>query len=319
MKFFERLLRALLTNWREKVVSLALAGVLYAYVDNLKIGTVALNLPVVYLGMPQTLAFAEDPPRFLEVRLRGDKEKLNFPTSKLRAEIDMKGASVERISYPVIFDDRQLPEGVTAVEPPQFVRIKLERAVQRFVFIRPLVTGDPEQGFRRGRITLQPDRVVIRGSEQKIRAVRELVAGPIDIAGAQASLTRPFFLKEPPGVEIISGTEGQLTVQILRQEQDADRLIDTPILLRNAPAGLTASASPASARILIQGEPDALADLEKSDVEAFVDLTGLDLTGEVQNITVEVPVKYNLLKKGIRALAAGTDPEFVSVKFERAK
>lgn len=319
MKLFQRLLRALLTNWREKVVSLALAGVLYAYVENLKIGTVALNLPVVYLGMPQTLAFADDPPRFLEVRLRGDKEKLNFPTSKLRAEIDMKGASVERMSYPVIFDDRKLPEGVTAVEPPQFLRLKLERAVQRFVFIRPLVTGDPDAGFRRGRITLLPDRVVIRGSDEKIRAVRELVAGPIDIAGAQATLTRPFFLKEPPGVEIVGGIEGQLTVQILRQDQDADRSLDVPILLRNAPAGVTASVSPASARVLIQGDADAVADLEKADVEAFVDLTGLDLTGEVQNITVEVPVKYNLLKRGIRASAASADPEFVSVKFERAK
>jgi hypothetical protein len=177
-------MRLLLANWREKIISLVLAGVLFAYVDNLKIGTVALNLPVVYTGMPQSLAFAEDPPRFLEVRLRGDKERLNFPTSKMRVEIDMKGAVVERMSYPVTLDERLLPEGVSFVEPPQFLRIKLERSVQRIVFIRPIVSGTPDAGFRRGRVTVQPDRVVIRGAEEKIRAVRELTAGPIDISGA---------------------------------------------------------------------------------------------------------------------------------------
>jgi YbbR domain-containing protein len=312
-------MRLLLANWREKIISLVLAGVLFAYVDNLKIGTVALNLPVVYTGMPQSLAFAEDPPRFLEVRLRGDKERLNFPTSKMRVEIDMKGAVVERMSYPVTLDERLLPEGVSFVEPPQFLRIKLERSVQRIVFIRPIVSGTPDAGFRRGRVTVQPDRVVIRGAEEKIRAVRELTAGPIDISGAQATLTRPFFLKEPPGVDVVGGPEVQLTVQVIRQEEEAERQLDAAISLRNVPAGLTAAVSPPSVRILVQGEAEVIGDLDPADVEAFVDLTGLELTGDVDTITVDMPVKFNLLKRGIRAAVASSDPEFVSVKFEKAK
>lgn len=319
MSRLDRLLRAFLVNWREKIISLVLAGVLFAYVDNLKIGTVALNLPVVYTGMPQSLAFAEDPPRFLEVRLRGDKEKLNFPTSKMRVEIDMKGAAAERMSYPITLDERLLPEGVSFVEPPQFMRIKLERSVQRFVFIRPVVSGSPDSGYRRGRVTVQPDRVVIRGAEEKIRAVRELTAGPIDISGAQATLTRPFFLKEPPGVDVVGGPEVQVTVQVLRQEEEADRQVEVPLSLRNVPAGLTANVNPATVRILVQGDAETIGDLEPADVEAFVDLTGLDLTGDVDTITVDMPVKFNLLKRGIRAAAAGSDPEFVSVKFEKAR
>lgn len=312
-----RVMRAVLSNWREKVISLLLAVVLFAYVENLKIGTVPLNLPVVYLNMPPNLAFADDPPRFMEVRLRGDKEKLNFPTSKLRIEVDMKTATVDRMSYSVWLDDRKLPEGVVVVEPPTFIRVKLEKAVQRFVFVRPIVTGSPDSGYRKGRVSVQPDRVIVRGSDDKLRTIKELTAGPLDIGGAQGNVTKPFFLIAPPGIEILGGPEVQVTVQVLRTEESADRGVETGIILRNIPQGLTASVTPQTAKVMIQGDADALESLEKTDVEAWVDLAGLDLTGDVQNITVEVPVKFNLLKRGIRASASASDPEFVSVKFGR--
>ena len=106
MSIFRRLLRSLTWHWKEKIICLLMASGLWFYVDNLKIGTISLNVPVSYRNKPVDLDFAQDPPRFIEVKLRGDKERLNFPTTKLRAEVDLKGATAERKTYAYSIDTR---------------------------------------------------------------------------------------------------------------------------------------------------------------------------------------------------------------------
>ncbi|MBL8018117.1 MAG: YbbR-like domain-containing protein [Leptospirales bacterium] len=305
-------------HWLAKILCLFAALLLAVYVDNLKIGTVALNLPVVYRNKPETLSFVNDPPRFMEIKFRGDKEKLNFPTTKLRVEVDLKDASDQRRNYPVFIDSRLFPQTVELLDAPTQVALRFEKSTQKLILLRVTTTGNPKTGFKKGRVILSPDRIRLLGSQERLSSIREIVLPPIDIGGASENVIRTVVAREPESVQFLSPPEIEVTVVILANQEQNQKTVDVPIQMRNVVANVVPTIGVKSVHILVQGDADSLGDVDSHDIDAFLDLAGLEITGDVDNLTFEIPVKAHI-KNNPKVTVVSLDPEFVSVKFEKKK
>ncbi|MCE9599022.1 MAG: hypothetical protein K8S54_13740 [Spirochaetia bacterium] len=305
-------------HWLAKVLCLAAALLLAVYVDNLKIGTVALNLPVVYRNKPDSLSFVSDPPRFIEVKFHGDKERLNFPTTKLRVEVDLKDASEERRNYPVFIDSKLFPQTVELMDPPTQLSLRFEKSIQKLILLRVTTTGNPKTGFKKGRVILNPDRIRLLGSQERLQSVREIVLPSIDIGGASENVIRTVVAREPDNVQFLSPSEIEVTVTILPNQEQNQKTIDIPVQLRNPGANVIPSIEVKSVHVLIQGDADSVGDIDAHGIDAFVDLAGLEITGDVDTLSFEIPVKA-LIKNHPKVSVVSVEPEFISVKFEKKK
>ncbi len=313
-----RVLAVILSRWKEKTISLLLALGLWFYVENLKIGTISLNVPVIYRGKPDGLEFSQEPPRFIEVKIRGDKERLNFPTTRLRAEVDLKGASADRTLYPVTIDEKLFPENVEIVDPAAHMSIRFEKSVMRFISLRPVVTGTPKDGFKRGRVVVIPDRIRIQAGQERLQAINEIALPPVDISGASQTLTRVVPIRAPAGTAIPGAAEAEVTVVIVPMEHEAEKTLEVPLSFRNPSPGIVPSTQVHHVRITVHGESGSIKDLEESDVDAYLDLAGLDVSGDTESLVFEIPVRI-LLKKPGKNSVVSSDPDTVSVRFERKK
>ncbi|HMY45736.1 MAG TPA: CdaR family protein [Leptospiraceae bacterium] len=318
MSIFRRLLRSLTWHWKEKIICLLMASGLWFYVDNLKIGTISLNVPVSYRNKPVDLDFAQDPPRFIEVKLRGDKERLNFPTTKLRAEVDLKGATAERKTYAYSIDTRLFPENVEMVDTVTSLHIQLEKSMVRFVVLKATTMGSPKSGFKRGRVLIMPDRAKVQGGTERMQSVREIMLPPIDITGASSNVMRSVPVVEPPGTTLLSPPEVEVTVVIVSDEKESEKTLEIPVTFRNASPGVTPTSQTRTVRVTVHGDSDMIKDVGESDVDAFLDLAGLDLTGDVDMVTFEIPVRVVLRKPG-KGSVVSADPDFAVVRFDRKK
>src|SRR5678810_1462343 len=147
----ERLLRKLFVeDWSLKLLSLAIAIVLWLAVTGQNQPVTAhLNVQLNFIR-PPSLEISNDPPRTVDVMLTGSRNKLDDLSSlDLVATVDISdqrpGERVLRLA-----DKAQitLPQGIKVDGyQPSAIPIRLEEIVERQVEVEPKLEGKPADGF----------------------------------------------------------------------------------------------------------------------------------------------------------------------------
>src|SRR5215207_8211510 len=147
----EKLLRKIfLEDWSLKLLSLAIALVLWLLVTGQNEPVTAhVNVQLNFIR-PQALELSNDPPRTVDVMLTGSRNKLDDLTSlDLVATVDISdqraGERVLRLA-----DKAQivLPQGIKVDGfQPSSVPIRLEEIIERQVAVEPKLEGKPHDGL----------------------------------------------------------------------------------------------------------------------------------------------------------------------------
>src|SRR5919206_2929866 len=147
----EKLLRRVfIEDWSLKLLSLAIALVLWLMVTGQNQPVTAhVNVQLNFIR-PQSLEISNDPPRTVDVMLTGSRNKLDDLTSlDLVATVDISdqraGERVVRLA-----DKAQipLPQGIKVDGfQPSAIPVRLEEIVERQVSIEPKLEGKPDDGF----------------------------------------------------------------------------------------------------------------------------------------------------------------------------
>src|SRR5919112_3425239 len=148
----DKLLRKIfIEDWSLKLLSLAIAIVLWLVVTGQNEPVTAhLNVQLNFIR-PQSLEISNDPPRTVDVMLTGSRNKLDDLTSlDLVATVEISeqraGERVLRLA-----DKAQipLPQGVKVDGfQPSAIPIRLEQIVERQVPIAPKLEGKPADGYQ---------------------------------------------------------------------------------------------------------------------------------------------------------------------------
>jgi YbbR domain-containing protein len=202
----EKLLRRIfIEDWSLKLLSLAIAVVLWLLVTGQNQPVTAhVNVQLNFIR-PPSLEISNDPPRTVDVMLTGSRNKLDDLTSlDLVATVDISdqraGERVLRLA-----DKAQivLPQGIKVDGfQPSAVPIRLEEIIERQVAVEPKLEGKPHDGFEVYSVYPNKGSVAVRGPMTRVNALQKVATESIWLAGQKESFTASNIALDVPDPKV---------------------------------------------------------------------------------------------------------------------
>ena len=191
----EKLLRRIfIEDWSLKLLSLAIAIVLWLLVTGQNQPVTAhVNVQLNFIR-PQTLEISNDPPRTVDMTVTGSRNKLDDLTSlDLVATVDVSdqhaGERVLRLAEKARIT---LPPGIKVEGfQPSAIPVRLEEIVDRQVPIDPKLEGKPDDGLEVYSVYPNKNTVSVRGPASHVNALQKVATESIWLAGHKESFTAP--------------------------------------------------------------------------------------------------------------------------------
>jgi len=257
-----------------KVMSIALAALLWLIVAGEQIVERALRIPLEFTNMPSQLEPVGDPPDVVDVRVRGSSGRLSrIAAGEVVAVVDLQGARPGQRLFHVSGSDVRAPFGVEVLQvAPSSLYMTFEPSATKSVPVMPEVEGEPAAGFEIATRAADPATVEVVGPQSAVAALTTAITEPVSVSGASASV-----------VEMVSVGVSDPTVRLVRAEPVRVTVTVRPAQLRWAVQGVPvkvlnatgrAAVSPTVVTIHVRGPRDAMG-ADARSFDASVDVTGL--------------------------------------------
>jgi len=177
------------------------------------------------------------------------------------------------------------------------VRIPIEpSSYYRSLAVKVVLEGNIAPDYSNPYISVEPPSVTVFGSPGVIAALPGFIeTEPIDVEGAQADVIVRPALNVPPDVAVVSGQQVEVKISIEAIQSSLTMEI-TPELQGLRP-GLTATVSPETVEVILNGPLPLLETLEADDVRVVLDL--FDLPCETHQIEPQVVVPEGVTAQNI--------------------
>ena len=215
----------LLKNLPFKLVSLAIAVMLWWAVGRDQPIEIPMTVPLEFQNAPANLEINSDYPLQARVTLRGPERRLQaMNRSQVHAVLDLQHAGPGERTFDLLRTNIHLPRNVEVVQivPGQF-HISFDRRATRSVPVEPRVIGSLLSGYGIAAVTASPATVTIVGPEQRVQAIQTAMTDPVDASGVvgSATFTTHAYVSDPlVRVETPGGI--QVTVSTAKVPERAD-------------------------------------------------------------------------------------------------
>jgi YbbR domain-containing protein len=180
-------------NWPAKVISLALAMVIFVFHSMSSLSERFFSVPLVFESQTNIIS-ASPYPRTIRITLRGDASIIySIQEDDIQAYVDMSRYHNPG-NYQVIVQLRK--KGTALDVSPLDIRIEpgeipltLDYKISKFVPLKPDIQGDVEPGYMLNSYSLNPAQVIIDGPSRLIGNIAELNTDVIELAGHLENFT----------------------------------------------------------------------------------------------------------------------------------
>lgn len=177
----------LLRNWELKLLSLALAFVLWLSLipEEKTFSEKTLTIPLETLNIPADLELVEKPETTIDVTVRAPNRLIDaISAANVSAKLNLAQASIFQQEYPLNETMISIPPGTEVVRiSPNKVKLRLERTKEMMLDVVPTIIGQVGEDFRLVRVDVMPPRVAVRGPESKLREKDKVTTSPINVSG----------------------------------------------------------------------------------------------------------------------------------------
>jgi len=184
-------MRILLENWKIKLLCVMLASVLFAYVQYTRNVTQEIHVRVEEPELPGDLVFAEAPPSFMKVSIRGPREGVGFEATDLRIILTRPGDLEPGPNRFRATLTPKLPEGLKPIYDEE-VTIQLGRAMEREMPVIPVFETPLPDDRQIGYLTIRPRTVRLRGPAGVLEEMKVVRAGPVAITDLSIGETSAY-------------------------------------------------------------------------------------------------------------------------------
>jgi YbbR domain-containing protein len=206
----------------------------------------------------------------------------------LRADVDREVALVAKDAAGETIDTLTLEPAVAEVTLPVE-----QQGGYRDVVVKAVIRGQVKSGYRLTGISVFPPLVTLFSTDPA--AVANLPGyvetEPLDISGAQADVSGSLKLTLPANVTAVG--EPVIFVQVGVAAIEDSVTVTRDVRQQGLAPGLSARLSPTSVDVIVSGPVPLLKALRASDVEVYLDLTGL-APG-----TYQLQVSYRVLSAAV--------------------
>ena len=155
------LLRAFCTrNLGLKVLSLAIAMLLWWTVAREPEAQMVMRVPIEFYHVPKDLQFSSETVPQAQIRVRGPAHVMReLAQADVHPVIDLSNATAGEQTFPIRSNSIRLPKGaqIEQIIPAQ-LRLSFDRPLQRTVPVRARITGVLVSGFRIASIVVDPQK-----------------------------------------------------------------------------------------------------------------------------------------------------------------
>lgn len=274
----EKLLRKIfLEDWSLKLLSLAIAVVLWLVVTGQNEPVTAhVNVQLNFIR-PQMFEISNDPPRTVDVMLTGSRNKLDDLTAlDLVATVDLSDQrSGERVLRLADKAQISLPQGVKVDGfQPSAIPIHLEPVIERQVTIEPRLEGKPEEGYELYSVRPNKGSVTVRGPESRVNAIEKVFTESVSLAGRKQTFTANLGIDVPDmKVDLVDPV---VTVEFEIGERAVEKIFSgVPVYDSN---GNPMQRPPMD--VTVSGPPSILDGLKLEDLKIVLGWDGLHSTPE---------------------------------------
>ena len=175
-----------------KVMSIALAALLWLAVAGEQIVERALRIPLEFTNRPAQLEPVGEPLDVVDVRVRGSSGRLSrIAAGEVVAVVDLTGARPGQRLFHVSASDVRAPFGVEVVQvAPTTLYMTFEPPLTKTVPVIPEVEGDPAPGYEVAVRSADPATVEIIGPKSAVTEMKAAITEPVSVAGESKSIVR---------------------------------------------------------------------------------------------------------------------------------
>jgi YbbR domain-containing protein len=254
-----------LEDWSLKLLSLAIALVLWLVVTGQNQPVTAhVNVQLNFIR-PQSLEISNDPPRTVDVMLTGSRSKLDDLTAlDLVATVDISDQQPgERVLRLADKAQISLPQGVKVDGfQPSAIPIRLEQIIERQVPLEPKLEGKPAEGYQVYGVRPSKGSVLVRGPESRVNAMQKVSTESIRLTGHKESFTARNLGVDVPDAKIRL-LDPVVSVEIDIAEVPVERTFSgVASSVVNDKSGISRSAT-----ITVSGPPSILDKLKPEDLQ----------------------------------------------------
>jgi hypothetical protein len=299
----KKLLARAVENWPAKVLSVALAMVLFVFHR-------MSNLEERFFSAPLQIALQEDMvpasfyPRMIRVSLRGEANSI-YPILEDDIEVFLdltKHTEPGAYRAPVQIRKMGTALGVEPLEvtvDPAEVSVELDKKISKYVSLVPSFQGYPAEGYELASYALSPNQVVVDGPLRIMEDLSELSTDIVDLGGRNEDFSLPVKIMNRDSLLVIRGdgiTEFRGVVTRLVSVRSIDNL---PVRISGLPEQFIAEPAVSSGSVRLEFE-ESKADLG-SDLSQnlFLSLNcgDIDAPGVYDiPVQVEVPAPFTLIR-----------------------
>lgn len=256
----------------------------------------------VHLTGTPAAGFAASAPRWtpLESTVAGSQSEVarvaaivaELNVDGLRADVDRDVALTARDAAGMAID------GVSLSPATAEVTLTLEQqGGYRDVVVKAVIRGQVKSGYRLTGISVFPPLVTLFSADPAAvaRLPGYVETEPLDISAAQSDVSGSLTLTLPAGVTAVG--EPVIFVQVGVAAIEDSVTVTRDVRPQGLAPGLSARLSPASVDVILSGPVPLLKALRASDVEVYVDLSGLT-PGSYQ-----LQIAYRVLLEGVQVEA----------------
>lgn len=281
------------SNWAAKLVSIAVAVLLYFSYQILSLDTksFSVSLQVRESGV---FSLSDDPPSFVRVTVRGKAEQIAaVRKSNIKAYVDASTVVNEGVAYlPVKL---ALADYFTLIDPldvqvkPHMLSLAFEASDSKIVPIKPLFSDAVPQGYEVRSWKITPANVKVSGPKSAISALEYVYSEALSLSGKKASFSSP--LKIGTVAERLTVEKpAKIVIAVDIGTQSAQRTFtDVSVKPLNLASSLVIVHPLKTVNLVLSGNKTELDSFTLSEQAVQADFTDVDKPG-----TYTVPLRVNV-------------------------
>lgn len=214
-------------NWILKAVSLCLAVMLWYFVVGEDQVDMNIQVPIEIINLPANLTIANEYKKNIDVAVRGPRSViLDLRNRNITRPVDLSSAQPGTI---VIKNDERsipLPKGILVQRlQPTNITLLLDQLTQKNFPIKTVTEGKPAPGYELGKISIDPDHLIISGPRAILENEQSLKTYAINLNGLDHTTTIQVHLNLKPEFFDLIG-ETVVTAQVEIKEKLEERTVE---------------------------------------------------------------------------------------------
>jgi YbbR domain-containing protein len=305
-----KIILSLAENWPAKVLSVALALILFVFHEMNTLTTRTIIIPLA-VETNSVLAPGSAYPRTVRVRLRGESEGVkSILDSDIEAYLDFSKYEAEgQYRAPVQIRKKGsalVPEPLEITVNPLEVSVNLDTRVNKNIPLAASIQGNAADGFELVSWSVLPDEVAITGPLRIMETINDIKTDPIDLEGRKSDFNVMVNIANPN--PLLLSIRGEVYAEfrcVIRPSVPVRNIDGIPIDIIGLDENLETDLGGRSGSVRLEARQSLLDNFSPEPGFLSVDCSGITEPGDyILPVNIDLPDGFSLIRR---------DPEEVSV------